>query len=70
MVRPNIAIRMASGHERTLSIRRLAATTEPMERPTSQLKDLPTKDMNKAAVATEPIAMTTYVVARVPLSNG
>ncbi len=70
MVKPNIPIRIASGHERTLSIRRLAATTEPMERPTSQLKDLPTKDMKRAAVATEPIAMTTYVVARVPLSKG
>ena len=70
IVRPNIAIKIASGHERTLSISRLAATTEPIERPTSQLNDLPTNDMKSAAVATEPIAMTTYVVARVPLSNG
>ena len=70
IVRPNIAIKMASGHERTFSIKRLAPATEPIERPTSQLNDLPTSDMNSAAVATDPIAITTYVVARVPLSSG
>jgi hypothetical protein len=64
------AISAASGKERTDSKRRLAPTTEPSVNPTRSTNDRPTKDMNKAAVATDPIAMTTYVVAVVPLNIG
>jgi hypothetical protein len=34
------------------------------------LNERPTSDMKSAAVATDPMAITTYVVARVPLRSG